>query len=107
MDILLLLFLLVNFIAFTIIGYDKRLAVKSKRRISEKGLLFWVAIGGTIGSLLGMLLFRHKISKGSYLLKFCLILILEVVFIAGFNAKMREVFSQRSTKLSCMSVTSL
>lgn len=73
-------------------GYDKRLAVKNKRRISEKGLLFWVTIGGTIGSLLGMLLFRHKISKGSYLLKFCLIVALQVVLIVGFNAKMREVF---------------
>lgn len=94
MDILLLLFLLVNVIAFTIIGYDKRLAVKNKRRISEKALLFWVAIGGTIASLLGMLLFRHKISKGSYLLKFSLIVILQVVFIVSFNAKVREVFSQ-------------
>jgi uncharacterized membrane protein YsdA (DUF1294 family) len=93
MDILLLLFLLVNLIAFTIIGYDKRLAVKNKRRISEKALLFWVPIGGTAGSLLAMLLFRHKISKGSYLLKFCLIVVLQVVFIVLFNAKMREVFS--------------
>jgi len=100
MDILLLLFLLVNFIAFTIIGYDKRLAVKSKRRISEKALLFWVAIGGTIGSSLGMLLFRHKISKGSYLLKFCLIVVLQAVLIVGFNAKIREVFSQSNAKLS-------
>jgi len=94
MDILLLLFLLVNFVAFTIIGYDKRLAVKGKRRISEKGLLFWVAIGGTIGSLLGMLLFRHKISKGSYLLKFCLILILQVVFIVGFNGDAQSFFAK-------------
>jgi len=94
MDILLLLFLLVNVIAFTIIGYDKWFAVKNKRRISEKGLLFSVAIGGTIGSLLGMLLFRHKISKGSYLLKFFLIVSLQAVLIVSFNAKMREVFSQ-------------
>lgn len=94
MDILLLLFLLVNVIAFTTIGYDKRLAVKNKRRISEKALLLWVVIGGTIGSLLGMLLFRHKISKGSYLLKFFLIVVLQVFLIVSFNAKMREVFSQ-------------
>ncbi|MFC6097391.1 DUF1294 domain-containing protein [Flavobacterium qiangtangense] len=100
MDILLLLFLLVNVIAFTTIGYDKRLAVKNKRRISEKTLLFWVAIGGTVGSSLGMLLFRHKISKGSYLLKFFLIVVLQAVLIVGFNAKIREVFSQSFTKLS-------
>lgn len=95
-----MLFLLVNFIAFTIIGYDKWLAVKNKRRISEKALFFWVVIGGTIGSLLGMLLFRHKISKRSYLLKFFLIVVLQVFFIVFFNAKMREVFPQSNTKLS-------
>jgi len=94
MDILLLLFLLVNFIAFIIIGYDKNLAVKTKRRISEKALLFWVVIGGTIGSSLGMLVFRHKISKRSYLLKFFLIVGLQVFLIVSFNATMREVFSQ-------------
>jgi len=93
MDILLLLFLLVNFIAFTIIGYDKRLAVKNKRRISEKALLFWVAIGGTIGSLIGMLLFRHKISKRSYLLKFFLIVGLQVFLIVGFNEDTRSFFA--------------
>ena len=107
MDILLLLFLLVNFIAFTIVGYDKRLAVKGKRRISEKALLFWVAVGGTIGSSLAMLLFRHKVSKRSYLLKFFLIVVLQAVLIIGFNAKIREVFSQSFTKLSCISLTSL
>jgi len=102
MDILLLLFLLVNLIAFTIIGYDKRLAVKNKRRISEKALLFWVAIGGTIGSLLAMFLFRHKISKGSYLLKFFLIVVLQVVFIVLFNEDTRSFFvipKLRNTKL--------
>jgi len=81
MDILLLLFLLINSIAFIIIGYDKRLAVKSKRRISEKTLLFWVLVGGTIGSSIAMLLFRHKTSKRSYLLKFFLIVVLQVLFL--------------------------
>ena len=84
MDILLFLFLLINFIAFTIVGYDKRLAVKGKRRISEKGLLFWVAIGGTIGSSLAMLLFRHKTSKRSYLLNFFLIVGLQVLVLYAY-----------------------
>lgn len=91
MEILLLIFLFINVIAFIIMSYDKRLAVKGKRRISEKALLFWVAVGGTVGSLLGMLLFRHKTSKRSYLLKFCLIVFLQIVLIVGFTTKMREV----------------
>jgi uncharacterized membrane protein YsdA (DUF1294 family) len=37
-------------------------------------------LGGTIGALLGMLLFRHKISKTSFLLKFGLIVLIQAVF---------------------------
>jgi uncharacterized membrane protein YsdA (DUF1294 family) len=68
--ILLYTFLVVNLIAFVLMGYDKKLAQNNKRRISEKTLLSFVCIGGTIGSGLGMLFFRHKTAKRSYLLKF-------------------------------------
>ncbi|HEX8577578.1 MAG TPA: DUF1294 domain-containing protein [Flavobacterium sp.] len=61
-------------------GYDKSLAVKNKRRISEKTLLTWVAVGGTFGSLVAMLVVNHKISKKSYLLKFFGIVVLQVLF---------------------------
>ena len=60
-------------------GYDKKLAQNNKRRISEKTLLAFVLIGGTVGSGLGMLFFRHKTSKTSYLLKFWLIIILQIL----------------------------
>jgi uncharacterized membrane protein YsdA (DUF1294 family) len=68
--ILLYTFLALNIIAFVLISYDKKLAQNNKRRISEKTLLSFVCIGGTIGSGLGMLFFRHKTVKRSYLLKF-------------------------------------
>ena len=53
-------------ISFLLIGYDKYLAKKNKKRISEKTLLTLVFIGGTLGSGLGMLTFRHKTAKRSY-----------------------------------------
>jgi uncharacterized membrane protein YsdA (DUF1294 family) len=81
MEILLPVFLLLNSIAFIITVYDKHLAVKNKRRISEKTLLTLVAVGGTFGSLVAMLLVNHKISKKSYLLKFFGIVVLQVVFV--------------------------
>jgi uncharacterized membrane protein YsdA (DUF1294 family) len=76
---LLYTFLVVNIIAFVLIGYDKKLAQNNKRRIPEKILLLFVLIGGTIGSGLGMLFFRHKTSKTSYLLKFWLIVVLQLL----------------------------
>lgn len=77
--ILLYTFLALNIIAFALIGYDKKLAQNNKRRISEKTLLTFVGIGGTIGSGLGMLIFRHKTAKRSYLLKFWLIVVVQIL----------------------------
>ncbi|MFY8110561.1 DUF1294 domain-containing protein [Flavobacterium sp.] len=73
--------LLVNVVAFVLIGYDKIVAQKHKQRIPETTLLTFVFFGGTVGSGLAMLLFRHKTSKTSYLLKFWLILILQLLAI--------------------------
>ncbi len=74
-------FLILNSIAFLITEYDKQLAILQKRRISERMLLSFVFFGGTIGSGLAMLLFRHKIAKASYLFKFTVILIIQITIL--------------------------
>lgn len=76
-------FFLVNCIAFILIAYDKQLAIRNKNRISEKALLIWVALGGTIGSSLAMSIFRHKTSKKSYLWKLAGIVILQILTVFG------------------------
>ena len=81
MNVLLFLFLLLNVSAFLLVGYDKYLAKNRKNRISEKTLLIGVMIGGTIGSGLAMLYFRHKTAKQSYLLKFLFIVILQILIL--------------------------
>jgi uncharacterized membrane protein YsdA (DUF1294 family) len=83
MTLLIYIFFLVNFIAFITIGYDKRLAIRNKKRISEKALLTWVALGGTVGSSLAMSIFRHKTSKKSYLWKFTGIIFIQILIIFG------------------------
>lgn len=70
----------ISIITFIIFGIDKRKAVQHQRRIPESALLSLTFLGGTIGALLGMLLFRHKISKTSFLLKFGLIVLMQAVF---------------------------
>jgi uncharacterized membrane protein YsdA (DUF1294 family) len=77
----------INLVAFSIIGIDKRLAIQQKRRVSERNLLLSSAIGGTIGSGLAMLIFRHKTSKMSFLWKFFIIGILQVFLVYFYVIK--------------------
>jgi uncharacterized membrane protein YsdA (DUF1294 family) len=81
MEILLLFFLIVNSVTFVFAGYDKYLATKNKRRIPEKTLFLLAAIGGSIGLLLAMLLFRHKTSKSSFIIKFLLIIFIQLLLV--------------------------
>ncbi len=52
--------LLINAVTFIMYGADKLLAKRKKRRIPERTLIGAAAIGGSIGALAGMYLFRHK-----------------------------------------------
>ena len=79
MDILFYYFLILNGMAFMLMAYDKYLAKAQKQRISELTLLSFVFVGGTIGSGLAMLVYRHKTSKISYLWKFWGIVFIQVL----------------------------
>ena len=73
--------LAINVLAFLLMGYDKKLAKRNQRRISEKALLTSAMLGGSIGSGIGMLYFRHKTSKNSYLIKFWSVVIIQLIIL--------------------------
>lgn len=73
--------LFINIISFMLFGIDKRKAVKHQRRIPEFTLLSVTFSGGTVGGLLGMAVFRHKISKRIFLIKFGFIVLIQAAFI--------------------------
>jgi len=52
--------LTINVIAFAAYGIDKWKARHGKWRISEMTLILLAFIGGALGALLGMKVFRHK-----------------------------------------------
>ncbi|MDO4586002.1 MAG: DUF1294 domain-containing protein [Planctomycetia bacterium] len=60
MDIFLIYFIIVNFVAFIMFGSDKMKAKKNQWRISESNLFLIAFIGGSIGAWGGMYFFRHK-----------------------------------------------
>lgn len=81
MDYLFYYFLVINIFGFIQIALDKRQAIKGKRRIPEQRLLAIVFLGGTVGSGLAMLLFRHKTAKTNYLWKFWTIVFIQIAII--------------------------
>lgn len=52
--------LLLNFLSFTVIGFDKKQAKIKGWRVPEKNILFLAFIGGAAGAYAGMIYFRHK-----------------------------------------------
>ncbi len=52
--------LTLNLAGFFMMGYDKSMAGRHKRRIPEKTLIAVSIIGGAVGIMLGMRCFHHK-----------------------------------------------
>jgi len=70
-------FLVLNLITFFIYGLDKAKSAMGAWRVSERRLLALAIIGGSLGAILGMKIFRHKTRKNSFLLTFILILLIQ------------------------------
>ena len=84
MEVLLLYFLFINILVFIFAGYDKSQARKNNRRVPEKTLFLMALTGGSPGLLTAMLLFRHKTSKTSFIMKFAVILLIQVALILAY-----------------------
>ena len=68
-------------------GIDKRKAVKGAFRIPEATLFIVALIGGSIGSILGMYIFRHKTRHMLFVYGMPAILILQIaLFLVILNA---------------------
>ena len=52
--------LTVNLAGFLVMGVDKWKAKRGVWRVSEKALFLPAVLGGSVGSILGMRVFRHK-----------------------------------------------
>ena len=80
-DIIILYVVAVNVVSFLMMGIDKRKAMKRAFRIPESTLFVLAIIGGSIGSIAGMHLFRHKTRHWYFLYGMPVILALQVILI--------------------------
>ena len=87
-QILCVYILAINLILFTVMGIDKRKAKRGKWRIPEKTLFLLAALGGSVGGILGMRVFRHKTKHNSFKYGFPAILIAQLAVIGWIIAKL-------------------
>ena len=74
----LLILTAVNLLAFALYGVDKVKAKKGAWRIPEATLLLVAFLGGSVGALLGMEVFRHKTRHAKFRILVPLFLILHI-----------------------------
>ncbi len=72
---------LINLITFVAYGLDKYKAKAGSWRIPEKTLLLLTAVGGSMGALLGMKVFHHKMMHKKFYIGVPLILVLQLLLI--------------------------
>ena len=78
-------FIIINIIGFLVMYIDKQKAKKGKWRIPEKTLFIITTLGGGIGTIAGMYIFRHKTQKIAFVIGFPTITILEIIAIVYFT----------------------
>jgi uncharacterized membrane protein YsdA (DUF1294 family) len=73
--------IVINILTFAVYGIDKWKAKQGSWRISEATLLMLAVIGGTIGALLGMQVWRHKTMHKKFKYGLPLILLAQIALI--------------------------
>ena len=78
---LIIYFVIINIVGFALMGIDKRKAIKRTFRIPEATLFIVALIGGSIGSILGMQVFRHKTRHWYFVFGMPAILVVQIVLL--------------------------
>lgn len=85
----------INVVTFFVFGLDKWKAKRKEkkgtvRRVPEKTLLLLAALGGSVGALLGMKVWRHKTLHAAFRFGVPLILVLQILLPLGLWLYLRE-----------------
>ncbi|MBQ2346999.1 MAG: DUF1294 domain-containing protein [Clostridia bacterium] len=69
---------LINIMTFIVYGIDKAKAKQNKWRIPEKVLIIFAILCGSIGAILGMIVFHHKTRKPKFYVGVPIIIVLQI-----------------------------
>ena len=73
--------LIINALSFLLMLMDKQKAKKDRWRIPEKTLLATALLGGSLGAIAGMKIFRHKTKHSKFAIGLPVILAIQVVIV--------------------------
>ena len=79
--------IIINIITFALYGLDKWRAMTRQWRIREKRLIGLALIGGSVGAMIGMMIFHHKTRKWYFRLGIPAILVIQVTLVVHFILK--------------------
>lgn len=82
MSILIWYLSVINFTTWAVYGLDKGRAKSGKWRIPERTLLLLALIGGSLGALAGMIMFRHKTRKAKFFISVPVMFVVHCVIVA-------------------------
>lgn len=78
-------FAIINIVGFSLMGIDKKRARLNRFRISELHLFLPAILGGSLGALIGMYVFRHKTRHLSFIIGIPIILILQAALLVWIH----------------------
>ena len=85
MKLVMIYLIIINFIAFTLMGVDKRKAIQGAWRIPEKVLFLSAVFGGAVGAWIGMYVFRHKTKHWYFVVGVPLIILVQAALLLYFH----------------------
>ena len=89
MSILIWYLSVINFTTWAAYGLDKGRAKSGKWRIPERTLLLLALIGGSLGALAGMIMFRHKTRKPKFFISVPVMFVVHCVIVTVLVLKLR------------------
>lgn len=79
----------INFTTWVTYGLDKGRAKSGKWRIPERTLLLLALIGGSLGALAGMIMFRHKTRKAKFVISVPVMFVVHCVIVTMLALKLK------------------